>query len=86
MHKAAERTKRFRKSGRGRLCPRFSAIGGMIRMRSVIQKTERPSQTKVQEETGPRQRVNFFLHDIMDIYINRNGRGGFEEKTEHDGR
>lgn len=55
--------------------------GGMIRTRSVIQKTEGASQTKVQEETGPWQRVNFFLHDIMDIYIHRNGRGGFYEKT-----
>lgn len=38
-------------------------------MRGVIQKTEESSQTKVQEETGPWQRVNFFLHDIMNIYI-----------------
>lgn len=53
----------------------------MIRTRSVIQKTEGASQTKVQEETGPWQRANFFLHDIMDIYIQRNGRGGFYEKT-----
>lgn len=40
-----------------------------IRTRGVIQKTEEGSQTKVQVETGPWQRVNFFLHDIMDIYI-----------------
>ncbi len=38
-------------------------------MRGVIQKTEEASQTKVQVETGPWHRVNFFLHDIMDIYI-----------------